>query len=246
MPKGYEPFVREFAKIAVFLQNEEQVLTQLKKLNSLLEIEALNRHLVISENDKGGYLKHKKVLRSVLEQELEKMGFQADLAKATGFLTPEVFGSSIREGLLIKDPGAGIEHGEFTHAIQWLIIGWQQNDTQFLNHTVIEVYKQLGNELSVQGKSINGERNIWDILVDENILICKDYRCPEYLHSAILKSEDPNLTLLKKLCQSRVIKRETNASSNLFHESKEFPKKEYDQSNDSKDLLIPRKKNNRS
>lgn len=235
IPEDYKPMAWEFAKISVFLQDEAVVLAQLRKLNSLLEKEATKRNLIISEND----LTHKKVLRNVLEQELEKMGFQPDFAKATGFLPPDVFRSTIRDGLLIKDPGAGIEHGEFTHAIQWLVIGWQQQDTPFLKYPVIEVFKQLGDDRSVLGITRINETNMWDLIVDD--LRHKDCRNPDYLHQVILESEDPNLSLLKKLCGSRMTKRKTKAS-NLFHEEKEFPKKEYDQSKDHKDLLIARKK----
>jgi hypothetical protein len=246
VPQGYEPLVMEFAKIAVFLKNDKAVLLQLKKLNALLVEEAKRRHLPINFDDPNEvYLKHNKLLRNVLEQELEKIGFQPELAKALDYIPPKIFRSTIREGILIKDPGAKIEHGEFTHAIQWLIIGWQQNDTHFLNNSVIDIFKELGSDRSVIYNNSDGsEKNMWDLLVDK--LYSKDCGSPEYLHTLIKQSNDDELSLLKILCLSRVKKREYNLPyTSIFAESNEnkiYPKREYDVSKQDKNLLISRKK----
>jgi hypothetical protein len=245
IPENFESAVREFAKISVFLQDTNAILMQLKKLNASLVVESEKRGVLIKELDPNSYLKHNKLLRNLLEQELTTIGFQPDLGKATGLLPPDVFRSLIREGFLIKDPGAGVDHGEFTHAMQWLLIGWQQNESQFLNKPVIEIFKQLGDERSVFKKSAYGQSTIWDVLVDQVIDYCKDCRSPEYLHKLILSNNDPDLLLLKKLCESRVKKRQTNNTSSfsdIFSQKKTYTKKEYDISDKDNNLFIARKK----
>lgn len=251
IPAGFEPAVREFAKIAVFLQDKNAILVQLKKLNALLIEEAKKRNLVINEQEPNSYLKHKKLLRNVLELELKKIGFVPNLGKAIGLLPPCVFRSAIREGLIVKDPGAGIKHGEFTHAIQWLLIGYQQNDTKFLDKPVIEIFKQLGDDRSsfrpILSGEDHGEFNIWDTLVDR-VVMSQNCRSPDYLHEMILTSDDPDLLLLKTLCDSRVKKRKKMQPANLspfsdqFFQDKTYPNKDYEVSEKNKNLLLPRKK----
>lgn len=234
VPKEYEEFFQDFAKISVFLQNDNVVLKQLEVLNALLVDEAKTRQLFVDNDEKKrGYLSHKKVLRNVLEQELAKIGFQRDLGKAIDLLNPSTFASTFKDGLLLKDPGAGVEHGEFTHAIQWLIIGWQHKDTPFLSRPIIKIYNQLGDD---ERFSV-----IWDAVIDLFPTVCKDSRCPERLLSLILQSNDPNLSLLKTLSQSRVTKRNLGKQApTLFPETKTYPKKEYIASQD-KNLLLPKK-----
>ncbi|WP_454782317.1 LirA/MavJ family T4SS effector [Legionella sp. WA2022007384] len=234
LPKEYEDFFQDCAKISLFLQNNDAVLEQLKILNTLVKEEAKKRGVAISEEQSGDYLKHKKVLRSVLELELAKIGFAPDFGKALSVLEPNSFALIYSKGIILKDPGAGTEHGEFTHAIQWLLIAWQQKNTSFLSLPVIKIYNKFGDS--------DKFKSIWNAVVDENKEACFDARSPERLHQMILSSDDPELSALKALCQSRVNKREMDTQkNNFFSEKKDYPKKEYTPSEDE-NLLLPRKK----
>lgn len=214
LPKGYETFFEDCAKISLFLQDTQAVLGHLKTLNGLLITEAKERNLSVDDDKKCGYLQHKKVLRSVLEQELAKIGFEPDLGKALGVLENSTFAQIYSKGVLLKDPGAGVEHGEFTHPIQWLIIGWQQQDTAFLSLPVLKMFSRFGEDPKFL--------LIWDTVVDQIKEACTDARSPERLHTMILNSDDPDLSLLKILCQSRVKKREMNNQKDTFFLSRKL------------------------
>lgn len=235
VPDGYEPYLLEYAKIAAFLQDEPACLIQLKRLNKLVEQEAKERGLNIDETESSlGHMQHKKVLRNVLERELAKVGFQPEFGKATGFLYPEIFRSAISKGLILKDPGVILQHGEFTHAIQWLLIGWQQADTPFLQEPVIESFKRLGDDRSVFLKFPN-EENLWDLIVDYRSDLSQTFRSPEILHLSIVDSNDPELKTLKKLCAERMNKR----GFGIFSDSASKTHREYERSPESDSLLLP-------
>lgn len=241
LPPGYEQFILNCAKIGAFLMDKEAVIRQLKKLNRLLLTEATNRNF--KEDTSDGYLKHNKLLRDVLENELSKFGFQKDLAKATSFVREKVFRNALKEGYLIKDPGAVIEHGEFSHAVQWLLIAWQQEEFSFLDSKVIDIFKALGDDKAVFLEK--DERSIWDLLVDRLPFLkpIHEYDCryPENLQSTILNSDDNELAFLKSLFCSRTAKR-TLANESIFKKESSKPtNKGYEASPLDQNLLIPKK-----
>jgi hypothetical protein len=244
IPDGYESYLKDCARIAVFLRDTEAVFSQLKYLNTLLLEEAKKQGLNVNAPVPFGFLQHKKVLRNVLERELAMLGFQPDFGKAKGFLAPATFRSALAEGLIVKDPGVSIEHGEFTHAIQWLVIGWQQKSAAFLDKSVIELFKLLGDERSVFAKASGTEKNLWDLLVDQQPDVCQDCRSPEYLHNLIMKSDDPEISLLHVLCDERAKKRrmEVEKPNNLFSDKPSIHK-DYEPSEKDKKLLVPGRKN---
>jgi hypothetical protein len=41
---------------------------------------------------------------------------------ALGFLSAQAFAGELQSATLIKDPGAGTDHGEYTHRVQWFIV----------------------------------------------------------------------------------------------------------------------------
>lgn len=229
-PKEYENFFQDCAKISLFLQDTDAVLNQLRTLNTLLVAEANKRGVPFSDDDNVDALKHHKVLRSVLEHELHKIGFAPNLGKALDVLELSTFKKIFSKGLLLKDPGAGLEHGEFTHPIQWLLIGLQQKDTPILTLPILKIFNTFG----------HGDNYllIWSVVVDLLKEACYDARSPERLHRMILNSDDPDLELLKILCHSRIKKRVMNLQSTFFSEKKLYPNKEYIPSDD-KNLLYP-------
>ncbi|WP_454780352.1 LirA/MavJ family T4SS effector [Legionella sp. WA2022007384] len=222
----YTTFIRDCAKIITFLQDESIVAEHLKYLNTLLVEEAKKQGLSLDNQTQGTYLKHKKVLRNVLERELAKMGFQPKFGKVLLPIYPSLFLATVSEGFVLKDPGAGLAHGEFIHAIQWLIIGWQQNQTQFLTKPIIHVYKQLGLE----------DEKMWNSLVDRVETNCEDFRSPERLQRFIRRSNDPDLSLLKALFDSRVEKRKHQGS---FFKKQDLSNKSYQIYKDNETLLLP-------
>lgn len=242
IPDGYAPFLQNCAKIAVFLSDKDAVIRQLKKLNALLNDENEKQKLASDTNEPNSKIKYKKVLRSVLERELSKMNFQPKLAKAIGLLSPSAFRACIREGLLIKDPGVVEDHGEFSHPIQWLLIGWQQQETDFLSSSVIEIFIQLGRNESVYS-NLDGEleSNLWDELVDQMLEFKSDCRAPGYLHILIEYNQDPDLLLLKTIIAARSAKRKMQENQrSLFFMEPNSLKKNYEISKIDSHLWVPK------
>ena len=213
-------FIDRYAKIGAFLQDKAQVIVQLKKLNNLLVQEGKARNaseinergetvLAPAEHNKF-YAPHRKILRVVLETELAKFGFQSKLAKVNGFLNAGMFREILRSGLLLKDPGLrDITHGDFTHAIQWLIIAWQQQDSGFLNKdkkldkeasdkSVITIFQSLGRETAVISSSkpnvpglSENELSIWNLIVDSVPTYSEDRFGLEYTNLDYFEEKDP-------------------------------------------------------
>lgn len=214
-----ESYINNCAAIGAFLMDENAVLRQLKKLNTLLTEEGLRRGILEEEDnspvfthshptDIYHFIPHKKTLRFVLETELEKLGFKSELCKATDFIEPNQFQALLANGILLKDPGAGHSHGDFTHPLQWLAIGWQNEEAPFLTDSLINIFKRLGDYSSVfSHPSIEDsldECSLWDIIVDlPKDTRITDCRCPDYLNYRIRSSTEPELFVLKILIDSR-------------------------------------------
>lgn len=145
-----------------------------------------------------------KVLRNILEKELSALGFYPKFGKAITSYSPGAFFSAMKSGLMIKDGYEGYsDHGEFSHIIQWLIIAWHQNKTNFLGLPASDVFKMIGVDQS------NNYQNVWDMLFEAEQT--KDFRSPETLHKFICGKE-PELALspfpaLSKLILERRAKR---------------------------------------
>jgi hypothetical protein len=88
------------------------------------------------------------------------------------------FLSYIKRGLMAKDPGAGPNHGDFTHRIHWHIIcrvvtnGFTTQKRTGWNHTPLRLYTYLG-----EGSAIAA--NLWTNLFE---LPCNTFRFPDNLN----------------------------------------------------------------
>jgi hypothetical protein len=228
--------ILDLLKISIFLLGRSILRQHLIRLNDLLIEEAQkccltwNSEITVDEN-----FTHKKVLRNVLERELGRLGFLPELGKAIDFLF-DGFQSAASAGLLFKDPGAGIAHGEFTHPIQWLMIGWQQEATGFLSQPAVDVYKEMAKNFDKQSY-----KAWWDTVFDKANKV-KDCGNPDYLHQWMLTSKNSNRALLRKLCESRKMKREKIIQSGVYIGlfKAENTKKDYQYSTIDQNLLVPR------
>lgn len=206
--KPDDDYILACAKVGAFLADREAVEAQSVKLNELVKQKI------------GDGEPTPKALREVLEEELGRMGFHPHFAKAYDNIEPVDFRALVADGLLIKDAAIGNEgHGEFTHPIQWLLIAWQQRDTNFLGQDAVNVFKRMGEEESVfirdpvfEGYPVRGrreEQSIWDRVVDRfSSLNKEDFRCPANLNRFIMTTDNPDMTLLKELLHKRTQKRQ--------------------------------------
>lgn len=210
-----EDFIEDCAKIGTFLLDNNEFIRQLKKLNALILIKKCKTHKTKPTI--------KRLLRETLEKELEKFGFHPQFGKAFDAIDPVGFRAAIANGLLLKDVALGRDiHGEFTHAIQWLMIAWQQADTHFLKSPVIEIFKRMGSEESVFKRAPisarkpnrpRKEMGLWDLIIDrpysryEPASILKDFRNPDDITLLLQYNKTKSLQLLAELMQARRKKR---------------------------------------
>lgn len=211
-----DDFILACAKIGAFLQDQNAVIRQLKKLNTRLSklLAETNNQLIM------------KSLRQLMENELSKFGFHPKFGKTLGFVEPAGFRAAIANGLILKDPGANERHGEFTHALQWLLIACQEEETPFIGYPVIEIFKRLGHEESVYDREAlnpaepsqpRSESGIWDLIVD-NVAISSNLFCsPENLHEYILLAKEEELKLLAFLFVKRVEKRAAASGEDMVN-----------------------------
>lgn len=203
--KPDQDFITKCAKIGAFLMDKEAVINQLIKLNTLIK-EINKKELKIKD------------FRLLLERELHKIGFYPQFGKTFGNIRPDGFRATLAHKLLLKDAILGDQdHGEFTHIIQWLVIGWQQENTNFLNIRAVEIFKHLGHEKSVYNRdpiypkqnqnTARAELSIWDIVVDR--FGTDDFRSPSTFQKFMLENDRSELACLKGLLTNRKKKRIT-------------------------------------
>lgn len=129
--------------------------------------------------------------------------FPADLLLPLGVLTADDFLFYIRRGYVLKDYGAGVRHGEFTHRLQWHAVmvaitnGFTTADPkkQGWDHTPLDLYTSLG---------MKKNDGLWARLFDQNGS-ADDYHHPDTLHADLLNSSEH--AALAKMLTKRETKR---------------------------------------
>jgi hypothetical protein len=129
---------------------------------------------------------------------------------ALAFLPPDTFGKQLASATLIKDPGAGVNHGEYTHRIQWFILHECKVAT---NPNAL--LRLTGSAKAMPEKdSLNG---LWDCLFDRlrfaqygmKAFIATgttDFRSPEHFNLWLIDQTD-RFPALAKYLRERCIKR---------------------------------------
>ena len=169
--------IEKFARMAAMLENHDEVMKGLKRLNKALAMEIedvlFERMEQGLESTKGKYYK---ALKRVLEKEEGKYGFNAaeglstpqKRVTLTGIVPMEQFNALLRLGYHWKDPGAGVGHGEYAHRLQWYIFTTSNAANGY--HS-LEMFKAMGSpDCLTQIKTLNvdGDKLItmWDFVLD--------------------------------------------------------------------------------
>ncbi len=218
-------FMLQCAKVGAFLMNKNVCYLHLLRLNECVAKK-------IAKNEPGDV--SVSLLREVLEEELTAMGFHRHFAKSLENIRPEIFRAVLDSGIIIKDAIIGdTPHGEFSHAIQILMIAWQQQASNFIGIPAVEFIKLLAAEDAVFYRDTlelerdigqrRAEKSIWDLILDNESV--NDFRSPEALHTYLQdNSQSQNdkpqqsLKVLKELIQMRVAKRKADEGSERFLE----------------------------
>jgi hypothetical protein len=132
----------DFAKIQQLMLSNEEMVENLRPLEGALR----------KQVDPHG------ALTGLLRQREEHHGFSGANLLPLGILPSEKFLELTQLGYMPKDVGAGIEHGEFSHRLQWnAIMNKFESDMQAhvdkggdpakgpWHHTPLELYSKLGN-----------------------------------------------------------------------------------------------------
>lgn len=92
-----------------------------------------------------------------------------------------------------KDPSVGVMHGEFTHRIQWYLIGEYHREHP-LSHAPADIFKACARPIFCDSP----KTSVWD-LVFEGAYEAGDFRKPEKLTEFLLRASRPEHTQHGKL-----------------------------------------------
>jgi hypothetical protein len=119
-----------------------------------------------------------------------------------GFVPHDEFMRYIARGLMPKDPGAGLAHGDFTHRLHWHAIArvitanFTVAKSDGWNHSPLELYTSLG-----QGQALAA--NMWFKLLDDNA--DKHFTSPDKFHKHV---REGGYGVLSETVSKRYLKRE--------------------------------------
>jgi hypothetical protein len=189
-----DALVNDYLKIDLLMRDTGAVLTELGKLNAAMSGPAL---AALQDPKRGNYVK----LSAALTFYESKCWFPDTHLILIGLLPAADFLRVLGHGYMAKDVGAGANHGEFSHRLQWHAImrrvtgdfvgakaaGW--------NNSVYDLYCSFG-----EGPAL--ARGLWGSLLDNQG--AADCRNPSYLDAQIRNS---GLAVLKTKLDSVRTKR---------------------------------------
>jgi hypothetical protein len=215
-----DTYLQDYAKILLMMQQMETVRICLRALGMRMARKAAKQEAA------GGdpYVK----LSAILAKYERMAWFPPSHDVFLGFLKGYNFDNSIAQGIMAKDPGAGVNHGDFTHRLQWhAIISVITNDFTTAkragwNHTPLELYTTCG------ATQYAGKGNVWFRCFDDAGQ--KDFRSPDFLHLEIRTR--PEYGLLRQAVEQRHTKR--------FQEYKAFDPAPRFKAGSNDQLIVPK------
>jgi hypothetical protein len=188
-------FLDDCVRIAAFLSNTDRVRRELKVLEERLSVKvALGWKEAIAHYELRAHGKKSNLdqgLKHLLSNEMtglevqsgfnsfESVGSPAGRVQTyVGFIQPEQFRHQVRLGRHWKDPGVPLNHGEYTHRLQWYLLGTHIKD---LTRQPVRLFMQIGEVVHAKGKGLG----LWDALFDRDggeatdNLFKTDYNVPD-------------------------------------------------------------------
>jgi hypothetical protein len=199
-PNADKALLRDYSKLYSMTMDKPLFQQQLGKLDKQISANAS------SSTGETNWLR----LSSILSHFEAKCWFPKDVLLPMGLLSPKDFHFYIRRGYVLKDFGAGVRHGEFTHRLQWhVIMGVITNDFTVpvrpgWDHSPFELYVSLG----------KGENEgLWAELFDQSGQQPNSFRFPDGVHQFLLES---GLGNLGAFLSKRETKRRTEFVKNIM------------------------------
>ncbi|MEM1230598.1 MAG: LirA/MavJ family T4SS effector [Pseudomonadota bacterium] len=182
-----DSYLEDYVKIQVLMAEKTTVMRALSELGQ--ELSKLSERLAQPGNEKyrpksqgDGYLK----LSTALAKYEAYCWFPPSHELFIGFVPPADFNSYIARGLMPKDPGAGLAHGDFTHRLHWHVLSrvitqrFTRPKSDGWNHTPLELYSSLG-----QGQGLAA--NAWFKLLDDNSQ--PNFTSPDWFHKHVCNGD---------------------------------------------------------
>lgn len=166
------------------------------------------------------------LLGALLTGHQQKNGFADETVIATGLLSSRDFISTLRGGYMLNDVGAGVNHGLFTHSLQWRIIMEDFRANPELYETPpIEIFQNIGRFDShpYRDAMFGFERSslLWGQLFD---LASTNELRPDLTHpdgiNAVLRSERPRFQALTGLLNEMTADRQAEGAEHLVRWNK--------------------------
>jgi hypothetical protein len=194
--------------MSVILANEEIVSFHLAALEKNLYREAELKNLFSNPELRetlfdDNKLPRFKLISDMLYNWARNNGFESTFAKISRLVPAKTFQNMLQAGMLFKDSGVPILHGEWTHFIQWYILIEENKRNPYLKNNPQDLFRLLGNDRAKAQTSTNIPFNtmqtIWGLIFDR--LFTKestkkdeqDYRIPENLQMKMLEDKYPIL-----------------------------------------------------
>jgi hypothetical protein len=241
---GKDPFLKAFAAIGAILTDPEEVTNGLRRLEtamlSHIPVSSLAKLVgyakkssekqaqdLIEYYQKGGTQKPKglgSLLAKALEAAERAYKISGTPATITANVAPQTFVDELlKQRRPFKDPGAGVEHGEYTHRIQWFIVCTSSDYTDNCDKTPGDVYEHIGKWFfpavtNTKTEAPVSNLSMWDALVDRAGAPANqfpdegklDFRNPNKFHPWMLGNEaqgEKNFPILYAYLSARAKKR---------------------------------------
>ena len=173
-----DPYLRDWTKISLMFQYSKQTVE--KCLRQLADKWQSKQEKKDFKNLEFGASKEYLKLSELLAKYERICWFPASHDVFCGFLQTVDFDGSIARGIMAKDPGASINHGDFTHRLQWhAIMNVMTNEFTTArrsgwDNSPLALYTACGNA------PYDGKNNVWFRLFDDNSK--SDFRSPDWTH----------------------------------------------------------------
>lgn len=154
-------------RIQELLQNEEKVLHYLKKLDQEM------RQLYVGKSEKN--TPTSKLSKALADTEVRWMGLGiVKILPGQGVVdVHEFLKQYIMQRLALKDIGAGPQHGEYTHRIQWYIIyhyirgiAGMVGEHYSADRLLHPLYDEMANPRHVSRNIVGVKVSLWDSVLD--------------------------------------------------------------------------------
>ncbi len=157
------------------LLDTNEMVDLLKPLNVRMKF------LIDDAATKGKTMSATAALSAALDEKEALHGFPGAKLLPLGVLPAELFNSLPARGFIVKDTGAGMKHGEYTHRLQWYAIMTKfERAPRDWRRTPFELFTSIGlRDMKVTAADPSKTTNLWAHLMDKSAGTSEDPAVPQ-------------------------------------------------------------------